>query len=76
MKRPILATLVTAGFLACLALVSSPTHADDVEVSVTVLDGMTVNGDGSIITNASANPLVVTFPGVFNRVEYQISMVS
>ena len=76
MKRPILATLVTAGFLACLALVSSSTRADDVEVSVTVVEGMTVNGDGSIIINASANPLVVTFPAVFNGVEYQISMVS
>ena len=59
-----------------LALVSSSTRADDVEVSVTVVEGMTVNGDGSISTNASANPLVVTFPAVFNGVEYQISMVS
>ena len=59
-----------------LALVSSSTRADDVEVSVTVVEGMTVNGDGSIIINASANPLVVTFPAVFNGVEYQISMVS
>ena len=54
MKRPILATLVTAGFLACLALVSSPTHADDVGVSVTVLDGMT----GMVMDLSSPMPLL------------------
>jgi hypothetical protein len=58
------------------AVFAVPAHADSVSVSVQVAEVVSVNQDGTTYSNASARPLIVSFPATFDGVEYQIWMVS